>query len=186
MPIYTNHTNEDYLDRLFRIDEPISQSITVQKTLTMDADEAKLHALDNKCTLKAFTEAAMHLVPKHYNLNQIKKVIFNCPATIVYWVDGTKTIVKCDGEEFDPEKGLAMAIAKKFLGNNQGYYYEIFKKWLPKEEKPVMGAHTIYPSLGKAVSLSSIMPNLKQDEKIDPVKDALDHELKDSVLKTVR
>lgn len=134
MPIYTNHTNEDHLDRLFGIDEPISQSITVQK-LTMDANEAKLHALDNKCTLKAFTEAAMDLATKYCNLNQIKKVIFNCPATIVYWVDGTKTIVKCDGEEFDPEKGLAMAIAKKFLGNNQGYYYEIFKKWLPKEEE---------------------------------------------------
>ena len=140
MPIYTNHTNEDHLDRLFGIDEPISQSITVQK-LTMDTNEAKLHALDNKCTLKAFTEAAMDLATKYCNLNQIKKVIFNCPATIVYWVDGTKTIVKCDGEEFDPEKGLAMAIAKKFLGNNQGYYYEIFKKWLPKEEEKKPAIH---------------------------------------------
>ena len=63
----------------------------------------------------------------------IKKVIFNYPATIVLWSDGSKTVVKCqDGDIYDPEKGLAMAIAKKSLGNNGRYYNEI-KKWLPDE-----------------------------------------------------
>ena len=64
----------------------------------------------------------------------IKNVIFNPPATIVFWEDGTKTVVKCKNEKFDPEKGLAMAFSKKMLGN-KGNYYEVFKKWLPKEEK---------------------------------------------------
>lgn len=64
-----------------------------------------------------------------------KKVIFNDPATIVYWKDGTKTVVKAEGESFDPEKGLAMAITKKHLGN-EGNYYDIFREWLPKEETP--------------------------------------------------
>lgn len=65
---------------------------------------------------------------------RIKKVYFNDPATVVLWEDGTKTIVKAGkGDIYDPEKGLAMAIAKKALGN-QGNYYEVFKKWLPKEE----------------------------------------------------
>lgn len=68
-------------------------------------------------------------------LSKIEKVIFNNPATIVIWTDGTKTVVKSEGEKFDPEKGLAMAITKKLLGNNQGYYYDIFKKWLPKKVK---------------------------------------------------
>ncbi len=64
---------------------------------------------------------------------KIKKVIFNAPATVVLWEDGTKTIVKAgEGDIYDPEKGLAMAIAKKALGN-QGNYYEVFKKWLPDE-----------------------------------------------------
>ena len=63
-------------------------------------------------------------------------VIFNGPATIVFWNDGTKTIVKCsDGDEYDPEKGLAMAYSKKLFGN-KGNYGKHFKKWLPKEEKP--------------------------------------------------
>ena len=62
----------------------------------------------------------------------IEKVIFNPPATIVLWSDGTKTVVKADGEKFDPEKGLAMAISKKALGN-KGNYYNTFTKWLPKD-----------------------------------------------------
>lgn len=68
-------------------------------------------------------------------LNKIEKVIFNDPATIVIWANGDKTVVKCDGEKYDPEKGLAMAITKYLLGNNQGYYYDIFTKWLPKKKQ---------------------------------------------------
>ena len=71
---------------------------------------------------------------KNEMLDKIKNVIFNKPATIVFWADGTKTIVKCEHEKFDPEKGLAMAIVKKVMADNHGYYNEIFKKWLPKEE----------------------------------------------------
>lgn len=63
----------------------------------------------------------------------IKDVIFNDPATIVLWSDGTKTVVKADKEDFDPEKGLAMAISKKALGN-KGNYFDIFKKWTSKYE----------------------------------------------------
>lgn len=67
------------------------------------------------------------------HIPEIKNVIFNDPATIVFWEDGTKTVVKCqDGDEFDPEKGLAMAIAKKAYGN-KGNYCNKMKKWLPKE-----------------------------------------------------
>lgn len=63
----------------------------------------------------------------------IVNVIFNDPATIITWADGIKTVVKSNGEDYDPEKGFAMAIAKKALGN-LGNYYETFKKWLPKNE----------------------------------------------------
>ena len=64
---------------------------------------------------------------------EIKKVIFNNPATIVFWSDGKKTVIKCaDNETFDEEKGLAMAISKRVLGN-MGNYYNEFKKWLPDD-----------------------------------------------------
>ena len=68
-----------------------------------------------------------------YPFPRIKKVIFNDPATIVLWDDNTKTVVKCsENDDFDWEKGLAMAISKKFFGN-QGNYYNNFKKWEPEE-----------------------------------------------------
>ena len=61
-------------------------------------------------------------------LPSIEDVIFNDPATIVFWKDGTKTVVKAqDEEEYDPEKGLAM-------GNNRDYYLT-FKKYLKKYDK---------------------------------------------------
>ena len=60
----------------------------------------------------------------------IKNVIFNAPATIVFWSDGSKTVVKCqDGDVYDPEKGLAMAIVKKSLGN-KGNYCNQLKPWV--------------------------------------------------------
>ena len=64
--------------------------------------------------------------------DSIKQVIFNDPATIVIWLDGSKTVVKCKNEAYDPEKGLAMCIAKRAMGNS-GNYYNIFTKFLPKK-----------------------------------------------------
>ena len=75
----------------------------------------------------SFEPGTQTVIPK------IKDVIYNDPATIVFWEDGTKTVVKCKNEKFDPEKGLAMAFSKKMLGN-KGNYYNVFKKWLPKEK----------------------------------------------------
>lgn len=61
----------------------------------------------------------------------IKKVIFNNPATIVIWNDGTKTTVKCsERDEYSEEVGLAMCISKKALGN-KGNFNEVFKKHIP-------------------------------------------------------
>ena len=65
---------------------------------------------------------------------QIKNVIFSPPATIVLWSDGSKTVVKAENEIYDPEKGLAMALAKKALGN-QGNYFETFKKYVNSYKK---------------------------------------------------
>ena len=69
---------------------------------------------------------------------EILDVVFNGPATIIFWADGTKTVVKAIYDEFDPEKGLAMVIAKKALGN-KGNYFNVIKRWtdeyLEKEDK---------------------------------------------------
>lgn len=83
----------------------------------------------------------------------IEKVLFQNPATIVFWSDGTKTVVNCmdnvetkkkivDGKEviirkprkcdtYSKEAGLAMAIVKKWAGNN-GNYNNIFREFIPE------------------------------------------------------
>lgn len=69
----------------------------------------------------------------------IRKVIFNDPATVVLWSDGTKTIVKCGPEDsFDAEKGLAMAIVKKMAGNDNRFH-KVFKQY-PKQKKKEPGS----------------------------------------------
>lgn len=79
----------------------------------------------------------------------IKNAIFAPPATIVYWSDGSKTVVKCSEKDvFDPEKGLAMAIAKR-CGGNKGSYYREIQDWVEKSGKKYPGK----TAAGKAVDL---------------------------------
>ena len=77
---------------------------------------------------------------KEYEKMKIENVIFNDPATIVFWRDGSKTVVKAKDEPYDPEKGLAMAIAKKVYGN-EGNYYNEFKKFIKDDAKEEKNEH---------------------------------------------
>ena len=91
------------------------------------------HYTDNELTL---TLENWIKFDKDYIIDRkedIKKVIFNDPATIVYWKDGTKTVVKCqDGDVYDKEKGLAMCVTKKFFGN-KGNFNKVFNKFIGED-----------------------------------------------------
>lgn len=90
----------------------------------------------------------------------IRKVIFNDPATIVLWSDGTKTVVKCGPEDtFDMEKGLAMAIVKKMAGNDNRFH-KVFKQYTKKKKKEP----------GSIGSISDIMAGLNQAAAIAAAK----------------
>lgn len=74
--------------------------------------------------------ARLEITEQIKNSPFVKKVIFNNPATIVFWKDDTKTVVKAqDGEKYDEEKGLALCFMKKSLGNKGNYNNEI-KRWI--------------------------------------------------------
>lgn len=109
-------------------------------------------------------------------------VIFNDPATIIIWSDGSKTVVKCrDGEEFDPEKGFAMAISKKVLGNKYDYY-DVFKKYIGKYNKKKFKT-----ALKKAMEIPPdvIVRNNVVYKKAD-VLEARDKVLRDIALNTAK
>lgn len=97
---------------------------------------------------------------------KIKNVIFNDPATIVFWSDETKTVVKCgENDIYDPEKGLAMAVAKKYLGTNKSHsnYMDEFKKWLPKEEELSNPIEDVVDSIKKVAEIYSSLKEKEHD-----------------------
>lgn len=52
---------------------------------------------------------------------QAEHLIYSDPATIVFWEDGTKTVVKCDNEPFSEEHGLAMAYMRKIFPSRTAF-----------------------------------------------------------------
>ena len=66
------------------------------------------------------------------------KILIQGTATIIWWSDGDKTVVKCQkGDKMDPEKGIAMAVMKKFMGTNKtgSNYLDFAKKAIAEYEK---------------------------------------------------
>ena len=75
--------------------------------------------------------AKLNLQVSFMPIPMITKIVFNNPATIVFWEDGTKTVVKCmEGQEFNEYYGVACAIMKRFFGNNSkaSAFVEKFKE----------------------------------------------------------
>ena len=73
---------------------------------------APLHPSANRQSFRLLNyEPADHL--------NVDRIIFSPPATIVFWKDGTKTVVKCaKGEPFSEYNGFAAALLKKVFGSN--------------------------------------------------------------------
>lgn len=98
------------------------------------------HETDKLCSIDTFDIIKeMQKMKKSINkpvTNPIEKVIFNPPATIVFWKDGSKTVVKAQNADYDPEKGLAMAIARHYLCDVCGLerYDGVFNRYLPKDK----------------------------------------------------
>lgn len=69
--------------------------------------------------IKGFVFDAPAIIMEHNTLMDYDKVIFNDPATIVMWKDGTKTVVRCDKkDDYSPITGLALCFMKKALSNS--------------------------------------------------------------------
>lgn len=105
-------------------------------TFVPDRFEIETNGIDQTLMLKVYDwryggnfETQNRIIP------DIKKVIFNGPATIVFWDDNTKTVVKCsDGDIYDKRVAILYAIGKKMYGNNS-QLNKFFDKYIPKEEE---------------------------------------------------
>lgn len=138
-PYSIGKMQQAFLDNLIRTWEEaheFSASFATEnpyRRVVHDMEEYIKNDIENTYEVyKVMNSRFISSISKH----SIKDVIFNKPATIVFWTDGTKTVVKCqENDTFDAEVGLAMAIAKKALGNKGNYCNEI-KKWTEKYVEP--------------------------------------------------
>ena len=102
----------------------------------------------NSCTLKAddFAKACSVAPPPNnayfdfdsffqslYAYPKVKRVVYHEPATIVFWTDDTKTVVKCiDGQPYEKYAGFCAAVTKKVFGGTS-----TAKKIAGAKDKPV-------------------------------------------------
>lgn len=108
---------------------------------------------------KKFNATLLRAKKNHINtvVRNINKIRFDEGWTIIFWKSGDVTKVKCqDGESFDYEKGIAMAIIKHIYGDIS-YYNEIFKQTLEQGEKKVTkeGAIEIIPKTKPQVKMTA-------------------------------
>ena len=83
---------------------------------------------EEKLTIKSTVKVEMD---KHVIMPTIEGVVFQKTHTIVIWSDKTRTVINCAEEEFDQEKGLAMAITKKFM--SRGEFKRLLKNALQQD-----------------------------------------------------
>ena len=107
-----------------------NNKITVGCDLKTNDDflDAMRYYYNDATTVKKFS-ASMEIkvdIP-----GMIDRVIFNDPATIILWKDGSKTVVKRSEDDiWDPEKGFCMAVIKKLYGRTS-----FIKRFMEPEEE---------------------------------------------------
>lgn len=78
----------------------------------------------------------------------VDHIFYDDVATVVFWTDGTKTVVRCpEGKPYDEYSAFCAALAKKIYGNNSKLQREIKKKarYSKKRQlvKSVCGEHSV-------------------------------------------
>ena len=105
-----------------------TKSMGNEAFMIIDGKRYPMHITEFKFSPYEYTEvtATLDKCTTEYGLPSVEKVIHNKPATIVYWSDGDKTVVKATkGDKYDKEKGLLISIAKKLMGSKA--FFEVMK-----------------------------------------------------------
>lgn len=121
-------TNNEITEPILTINSngiTIGKPITIEhnvyngKNLKIAADPTEYEPYKPK---KSIWDKYCEVVEKQEQERRLKKIlprkwVINGPATILFWQDGTKTIVKCNkDDEFDAQKGYLMAFFEKTTG----------------------------------------------------------------------
>ena len=92
----------------------------LRRELAKRDGELALERAKNVSIVEHFENTPVWLTPK--------KVIFFEKTTIIYWMDGDKTVVKCSDEDaYSKEAGYMLCFLKKIAGNRTTELYELLK-----------------------------------------------------------
>lgn len=99
---------DEFMQTVYKeIEQEIANSFLENE---LDEDE-----IDNDLNLIRMIEELEE--EEQYNYLAFEKIIFNDPATIVIWADGTRTVVKaCKEDKFDKGVGLKTALLQRVFG----------------------------------------------------------------------
>lgn len=105
---------KDYQDALKKAMGKRGVDITFTNNYTYGVEQTSGTTTDGGLWYACWDKSGGHFVTEKDFIPT--KVIFNSPATICYFPDGTKTVVKCaDDEEFIEEVGVMACIIKKLF-----------------------------------------------------------------------
>jgi hypothetical protein len=143
--------------------------------MAMTKEEMMMEAAERYCRNDVAVTEKLFKEEKVMKINSckptIKNVIFNAPATIVMWSDGTKTVVKCgENDVFDPEKGIAMCCMKKLLGTNKtgSNYLDKVEKYFDKyDEDYIVECQTIGEILSSIFKPTKKQTDISHEESIE-------------------
>lgn len=94
--------------------ETVTKDIPDDEIPFCDLDCSECDLCQEECFDCEFEEEE----PMMWGIPDVDRIIFNPPATIVFWDDGTKTVVKCmEDQPYEKYAGFAMACMKKMFGS---------------------------------------------------------------------
>ena len=110
------------ISKIFAVDEDGIKIGDEVDEWSIDSSKPWYFYYKNMTPIARLTESDYIHEPKQ--MPKATKCIFDGPATIVFWDDGTKTVVKCqkeDEDEYSEEAGVALCFMKKILGNESNF-----------------------------------------------------------------
>lgn len=149
--------NYEEIERLYRVADKLDRMAEREKEMNLYGDKRETfdensfdeeHSVmniirtNNPAILEAFLRANKENQRRREDFKKrdysethipgIEKVIFNEPATIVFWNDGTKTVVKCcEKDSYDREVGFKTALLTKMFSKQA--LRDMINTYVPKE-----------------------------------------------------
>ena len=100
-----------------KISDVKETEILALRYLSANGDRIRIDSCSREDWVRSDVERTIKMFKTSFI--KVEKVIFNKPATIVFWSDNTKTVVVCGKDDtYDKEKGFYIACAKKLFGND--------------------------------------------------------------------